>query len=90
MTEHEPAPESSTSSNLRNNVGCWIGWAGLLLGFSPILVALTAPIVCGPDANEGNCGVAAAPWFMFFSLPMGLIMGVAGIIVYAINKRQAK
>lgn len=72
------------AKDVGKKVGCWIGWAGLLVGLFPIPIAMTAPIVCGPDANEGNCGVAAAPWLLFFTVPFGIVIGIVGIALWTV------
>lgn len=57
-----------------------------VLAVLPFLAgALLSRVFCGPDANEGNCGWAALPWFMFFTLPAGFVLFVTGIIVLIIS-----
>ena len=84
-----PVPNESVP-NPGKRAGCLVGWLGLLFGISPILIGLTSVITCGPGANEGNCAAAAAPWFMFFTVPVGFITGIVGIVVYFAAKKKQK
>jgi len=54
--------------------------------------ALLSRVFCGPDANEGNCGWAALPWFMFITIPAAALMFVTGFVVLIISlvKKVAK
>ncbi|NBO35052.1 MAG: hypothetical protein EBU89_03840 [Actinobacteria bacterium] len=57
-----------------------------LLAVSPFLAgALLSLAFCGPDANEGNCGWAALPWFMFITIPAAALMFVTGFVVLVIS-----
>lgn len=64
----------------------------LVLLTSPILAilpylagALLSALLCGPDANEGNCAWAALPWFMFLTIPAAVVMVFVGIIMMLIG-----
>jgi len=84
-----PAAPNESVPNPGKRAGCLVGWLGLLFGISPILIGLTSVVWCGPGANEGNCAAAAAPWAMFFTIPVGFITGIVGIVVYfAANKKK--
>ncbi|NBU31650.1 MAG: hypothetical protein EBS36_00545 [Actinobacteria bacterium] len=51
---------------------------------SPVLLALIMiPLTCGgySSANESNCGAAALPWFLFFSIPAGIFAAIIGAIM---------
>ncbi len=57
-----------------------------LLAVSPFLAgALLSLAFCGPDANEGNCGWAALPWFMFLTIPLGALMFIAGVVIVIVS-----
>jgi len=71
------------------------GWimliASIPVAVSPILLALVLiPLTCGgfSGANEGNCGAAALPWFLFMSVPFGILLAIAGAIVLAVGARR--
>ena len=52
----------------------------------PFLIALPfATLFCGPDANEANCGWAALPWFMFFTIPAAIVMFFVGVVITVIG-----
>lgn len=58
-----------------------------LIALSPILLSLILiPLTCGgfSGANEGNCGAAALPWFMFFSIPASILIAIGGAVVMSI------
>jgi membrane glycosyltransferase len=68
------------------------GWillgSSFLIAVAPIVLALVLiPLTCGgfSGANEGNCGAAALPWFLFFTVPAGFISAIAGIVTLAIG-----
>ena len=57
-----------------------------LFAVSPyIFGALLSVVFCGPDANEGNCGWAALPWFMFFTVPAAAVMFIAGFVILIVS-----
>lgn len=57
-----------------------------LFAVSPyIFGALLSVVFCGPDANEGNCGWAALPWFMFFTIPAAAVMFIAGLVILIVS-----
>ena len=57
-----------------------------LLAVSPFLAgALLSLAFCGPDANEGSCGWAALPWFMFLTIPLGALMLIAGVVIVIVS-----
>jgi len=50
-----------------------------------LLGTLLSRVFCGPDANEGNCGWAALPWFMFFTIPAAVVMFVTGFVLLIVS-----
>jgi hypothetical protein len=63
-------------------MGAWLTGLALPFGISPFVLALIlAPLTCGANANEANCGAAVLPWFMFFTIPAGFVMFLVGIIM---------
>jgi hypothetical protein len=57
-----------------------------VLAVLPFLAgALLSRVFCGPDANEGNCGWAALPWFMFFTIPAAVVMFVTGFVLLIVS-----
>jgi hypothetical protein len=57
-----------------------------VLAVLPFLAgALLSRVFCGPDANEGNCGWAALPWFMYYTIPAAAVMFVTGFVVLIIS-----
>ena len=47
--------------------------------------ALLSVVFCGPDANEGNCGWAVLPWFMFFTIPIAAFVFIAGLLILIVS-----
>lgn len=71
------------------------GWilliSAVVVAVSPILLALVLiPLTCGgfSGANEGNCAAGALPWFLFLSIPFGILLALIGAIVLAVGTRQ--
>lgn len=57
-----------------------------LFAVSPFIAgAFLSVVFCGPDANEGNCGPAALPWFMFFTIPAGALMFIVGLVILLVS-----
>lgn len=54
--------------------------AAPILGVSPYLVGLVGAWFTPGCTNEANCGWAALPWFMFFTIPAALAFFVFGLI----------
>jgi hypothetical protein len=92
MTDEVKSPKRS-----RNQIvtGLLIIALSPIFAVSPFLIALPlATLLCGPDANEANCGWAALPWFMYFTIPAALVMLLTGVIItvigiFKINKRAS-
>lgn len=79
--------------NKRNPRHFWSMKTGLLaMALAPLFAvspyifgALLSVVFCGPDANEGNCGWAALPWFMFFTIPAAAVMFIAGLVILIVS-----
>lgn len=57
-----------------------------LFAISPyVFGAFLSVVFCGPDANEGNCGWAALPWFMFITIPAAVVMFIAGFVILIVS-----
>ncbi len=69
------------NSNGTGKAGCLIGWLGLIIGFSPAIFGpMQVAAQCGANANEGNCGPYMWPLLLVMTLPIGLVMGIIGIV----------
>ena len=70
----------------RRNIGCLLGWAGLLFGFSPVILAFILVYTdCGGNSSESSCSAVGAVFLLPFTLIGGLVMGIAGIVLYSVN-----
>jgi hypothetical protein len=77
--ELENQPEQKKS----RNIGCMLGWIGLLVGFSPIILAfLLVYTTCGGNSSESSCGAVGAVFLLPFTLIAGFVLGVIGIFKY--------
>lgn len=60
-----------------------------LVVFSPfILAGIGAQLFCeggSAGANEANCGWAALPWAMIMTIPSGIVLAIAGIVVMIVG-----
>ncbi len=76
-SDNQPQPKKS------RNVGCLLGWFGLLLGFSPIILAfLLSYTSWGGNCSGISCGAVGAVYFLPFTLITGFVLGVIGIFKY--------
>jgi hypothetical protein len=51
-----------------------------ILAVSPFLIGMLGSWVTPGCTNEANCGWAALPWFMFFTIPGGVVFFILGLI----------
>jgi TRAP-type C4-dicarboxylate transport system permease small subunit len=59
---------------------------GLIFAFSPLALAFVTSIIQGVSMwDEGN-GTGGYIWFMFFTLPVGFVLVVVGLVRTAIRK----
>lgn len=57
-----------------------------LVAIAPYVAgAFLSVVFCGPDANEGNCGWAALPWFMFFTIPAAAVLFLVGLVIFIVS-----
>lgn len=71
------------------NIGCMLGWIGLLVGFSPIILAfLLVYTTCGGNSSESSCGAVGAVFLLPFTLIAGLVLGIVGIIKYSADRAK--
>ncbi|MEY3278770.1 MAG: hypothetical protein RLZZ426_1256 [Actinomycetota bacterium] len=51
---------------------------GVIFGFSPLLFSLVASIFVDDAFNESTA-LGSAPWLMFLTLPIGVVIVIAGL-----------
>jgi hypothetical protein len=60
-----------------------------LVAFSPfILGGIGAQLFCeggSAGANEANCGFGALPWAMIMTIPAGILLAIAGIVMMIVG-----
>jgi hypothetical protein len=89
MNNSETTPHANGAPRKNGlNPGCFVGFVALAIAIAPIVLGLLGSITCPQPANEGNCAAAAAPWFLFFTLPFGFILGIISIVLYFIEARK--
>lgn len=84
-------------SNLSLKIGLILVLLSPIVAILPWLFAIPLVfLLCEQPANEGNCGPAALPWFMFFTIPIGILMLLSGTAISLffglkklLNKREA-
>ena len=82
MTDESKAPKSPRKLVV---TGLVMTVLSPIFAVSPFLIALPlATLFCGPDANEANCGWAALPWYMFFTIPAAILMFVVGVVILVV------
>lgn len=59
-----------------------------ILGVSPFLVGLVGSWLTPGCTNEADCGWAALPWFMFFTIPASLVFFIIGLILFLVAFRH--
>jgi len=76
------------SGNKKNLVGKWLSGTGCLFALSPIALAILATPIGGNVFSTGGDGGGAALFLMMLTLPIGGIVSVLGIVLWATNKRK--
>ncbi len=62
--------------------------ASPFIALSPAIMALILTPFCPggiSGANEGNCAAAALPWFLFATVPLGILVAIAGFIAIIVR-----
>jgi hypothetical protein len=61
---------------------------GLILAFSPILLAFLTSLFQGGSMWDESSGTGSFIWFMFFTLPLGLLLVVIGLVMVLLRRRR--
>ena len=61
---------------------------GLIFAFSPLLLALITSIFQGGSMWDESSGSGGFIWFMFFTLPVGLLLILIGLVMAAIRRER--
>ena len=64
---------------------------GLVFAFSPLLLAFITSIFQGGSMWDESSGTGGFIWFMFFTLPVGLLIiliGLIALIIRRVRKRE--
>ena len=61
----------------------------VFFGSSPVIVGLVGAglteFITGESCNEGNCIWGTLPWLMFYSVPIGVILLIAFIVIMIVD-----
>jgi hypothetical protein len=60
--------------------------AAPVVGFSPLLIWLIASLLSGGYQNE-TTSVGAIPWLTFFTMPVGFLVFMVGLVL-ALSRRR--
>ena len=69
----------------RRQRGSTIFLAGVVFGFSPLLLTLVASIFVDDALNEGTSTWGALPWLTILTLPVGALVALLGLTIGARN-----
>ena len=69
-------------------VGRWLSGGGCLLALSPIAIALLATPIGGNMFSTSGDGGGAALFLLIFSLPIGLVVSVVGLVLWLSNRSK--
>jgi hypothetical protein len=61
---------------------------GLVFAFSPLLLAFITSIFQGGSMWDESSGTGGFIWFMFFTLPVGLLLILIGLVMAAIRRER--
>jgi len=86
-----PPPPNTSHKPIGRKIGCLVSVAGVLLALSPLLfLAAALPFVDLDGMNEGNSSLAALPWLLYFSVPLGVIIVVVGLVIWLVAMMAKK
>jgi len=60
---------------------------GLILAFSPILLAFITSLFQGGSMWDESSGTGTFIWFMFFTLPVGFALIVFGLVMALVRRK---
>jgi uncharacterized membrane protein len=61
---------------------------GLLFAVSPILLAFVTSLFQGGSMWDESSGTGTFIWFMFFTLPVGLLLVVIGLVMALVRRKR--
>jgi uncharacterized membrane protein len=61
---------------------------GLLFAVSPILLAFVASLFQGGSMWDEGSGTGTFIWFMLFTLPVGLLLVVIGLVMALVRRTR--
>jgi len=61
---------------------------GLLFAVSPILLAFVASLFQGGSMWDEGSGTGTFIWFMLFTLPVGLLLVVFGLVLALVHRTR--
>jgi TRAP-type C4-dicarboxylate transport system permease small subunit len=61
---------------------------GLIFAISPILLAFVASLFQGGSMWDESSGTGTFIWFMFFTLPVGFLLVVIGLVLALVRRTR--
>ncbi len=61
---------------------------GLIFAISPILLAFVTSLFQGGSMWDESSGTGTFIWFMFFTLPIGLLLVVTGLVMALVRRKR--
>jgi hypothetical protein len=61
---------------------------GLIFAVSPILLAFVTSLFQGGSMWDESSGTGTFIWFMFFTLPIGLLLVVIGLVMALVRRKR--
>jgi MFS family permease len=78
-------PRMTNLEIYRNRIiGLAVISAAPIIAVAPYLIALVGSALTPGCTNEANCSWAALPWFMLLTIPIGIIVAIAGLVFFII------
>jgi hypothetical protein len=61
---------------------------GLIFAISPILLAFVTSLFQGGSMWDESSGTGTFIWFMFFTLPLGFLLVLIGLVMALLRRRR--
>jgi hypothetical protein len=68
--------------------GRWLAGGGCLFALFPIAMAMLATPIGGNMFSEGGDGGGAALWYLIFTLPVGAIISITGLVLWLVKRSR--
>lgn len=67
-------------SKKRRKASKWFVWLAPAIALAPAIIGGIGARLT-PGCNESNCSWGVIPWYTFFTMPLGMVLLVIGLVI---------